>query len=245
MPDIFQQDPAEVIVPPVDHQKNYKDELIGEGKRYKTEEDAAKALVEKDNFIEQLKRENASMRETVGKRMNEEEFLAKLEQITKPKSPEAPEQQDQRDERTPAMTPERIEQLIDQREVTKKRAGNIAAVESTLAEVYGPSWKARVKAEADRLGIGTEYLTDVAGHSPEAFYNVIGLKKTQTSVEQPAPPRNTVELRSSPTGGKKDYTHYSEERKKRGESWYFSIPVQQEIWQEAKTQGESFYARTP
>ena len=51
-------------------------ELVGEGKRYATVEALAKGRLDADAFIEQLKRENAGLREDLSTRLTAEERAA-------------------------------------------------------------------------------------------------------------------------------------------------------------------------
>ncbi|HEY6020500.1 MAG TPA: hypothetical protein VIY48_11525 [Candidatus Paceibacterota bacterium] len=239
--DPFATDPANV--PVVDPTKNYLEELVGDGRKYATPEDLAKAAIHKDAFIEQLKRENAEAREAISKRINEEEFLKKLEQVARPNSPppqDPPE--DRRDEQAPpAITPEDIEKLLSQREAKKKQEENLQTVTNRLQELYGDDYRSRVQSQAKALGVGTDFLTNIAQQNPQAFYRLLGLEQAREETFSP-PPRSSV---SSPpsTTGKKDYAYFAKMRKEKGEGWYFSIPVQQEIWKaarEAEARGEKF-----
>jgi hypothetical protein len=237
--DLFQGDQPEQAVQTFDA-------LVGEGKRYQTNDDVAKAVAEKDRFIEQLKREAAEAREALTKRMNEETFVDRLEQLAKPPSPEVAPQADRRDEGTPAVTPELVDQIIEQREVAKLRASNRNAVSKKLAEVFGSDWKAKVQAKARELDVGTEYLTSVAEQSPAAFYNVMGIAEARPATDTNiAPPRSALAAAFQPVHTAKDYVYWQEQKKSKGEHWYYSIPVQQEIWREVKAQGEQkFYGRS-
>jgi hypothetical protein len=222
------------------------DDLVGEGKKYKTTDDAAIAIMEKDHFIEQLKRENAEMREASSKRMNEEEFLAKLAQATAPKTPEPQDPPVERrvEQVASAVTPEDIDKIIDQREAKRSREQNLNSVVDRLQELYGDEFKSRVQSQAKELGVGTTFLTNIASENPQAFYRLMGIEapKRQDTFSPPPPTRVNTANQTQPSG-KKDYGHFQKLRSEKGDGWYFSIPVQQEIWQaakEAEKRGERF-----
>lgn len=226
------QDPFATNEPVLDPEKNYLEDLVGDDKKYKTPEDLAKAAVHKDLFIEQLKRENAEAREALAKRINEEEFLKKLEQVARPKSPEPQDPPvTPRDEPVAsAITPDKIEEILDQREAKRTREANLSSVTSRLQELYGDDYRSRVQSQAKALGVGTDFLTDVASKNPQAFYRLLGLDQKREDSFSP-PPRPSLQTSTGPnTAGRKDYNYFKKLRQEKGDGWYFSLPVQQEIW---------------
>lgn len=240
--DLFQSDDTEFSLDP---EKKYSEELIGDGKRYSDQEKAARALVEKDNFIEQLKRENAQMRESMSKRMNEEDFLKKLEEVASrgQPAPNGGEPPVEGNDKPAALKPEDVEAIIAKREIEARQKQNLDSVLNKLQETFGADYRRRVQDQARTMGVDTSFLTDVAKKNPQAFYRLMGLdQKEQRNDAFSPPPRSTA---STPmTGGsKKDYAYFQRLRAEKGESWYFSIPVQQEVWKaakEAEARGESF-----
>jgi hypothetical protein len=221
------------------------EDLVGDDKRYKTNDDAAKALVEKDLYIKRLEAENAEARAAAVKRNNEDEFLKKLEEVTlRTKSPEQQDPPVRRDEPAQAaITPESIDKLLDDREAERTRKANLATVTNRLTELYGDDYRSRVQSPAKALGVGTDFLTEAAAKNPQAFYRLMGLDQAKRDEFTP-PPRSSMNTSATPsTAGKKDYAYYNRLRAEKGEGWYFSLPVQQEIWRnarEAEARGEKF-----
>lgn len=230
--------------PVIDQEKEYLPELVGEDKKYKTPEELAKAAIHKDNFIEQLKRENAEMRDAIAKRSNEEEFLKKLEQVARPKSPESQDPPvERRDEQVSAIKPEDIERIIEEREVKRQREANLKVVSERLQELYGADYRSRVQSQAKALGVGTDFLTDVAAKNPQAFFRLVGLEEQKKKTDDvfTAPPRSSFS--TPPKTTVKNYEYFKKLRQEKGDGWYFSLPVQQEIWtaaKEAERRGERF-----
>lgn len=226
------------------------EDLVGEGKKYKTNEDAAKALVEKDRFIERLKLEAKEAREAAQKRIKEEEFLDRLERLAtaKPPAEQDTKPEDRGVEQPSAVKPEDIDVMIAKRleeaEAAKKRKDNLTAVETKLRETYGEAFRRHVQSHAQRLGVGTEFLTDVAAKSPEAFYNLLGLNAPARRPDDVAPPRSSSYVPVTPGSNEKDYVYWREQRIKNGDAWYFDEKVQKQIWDTQKAMGyEKFMAR--
>lgn len=220
------------------------EDLVGEGRKYKTTDDVARAVVEKDRFIAQLQRENAGVREALSKRINEEEFLKKLQEVARPNpavEQEPPVEPEARPEAS-ALTPEKVEEIIAKRETVAKRQSNLEATTKRLQEVYGDDYRSRVQTQAKAMGVNTEFLTSVAAESPEAFYRFMGLDQERKADVFSPPPRSSV-VPSIPRTNVKDYNYYYRLRQEKGDAWYYSVPVQQEIWQAAKeaaARGEKF-----
>lgn len=240
MSDLFQTDPDEI--PALDPNKVYKDELVGEGKKFKDEEALARAKVESDRYIAQLLREQEEMRQALNKRINEEEFLTKLETLSKGKSPDPQDPPVNDGTQTTAITPEAVEEIIARREAENQRKTNLATAIAKLQETFGDDYKRHVQAQAKALGVGTDFLTDAAAKNPQAFYRLIGLDQQTKSDAFSPPPRSSVQQSTSSNPNAKNYGHFKRLRSEKGDGWYFSQPVQQEIWRELKSQGEdNFY----
>lgn len=219
------------------------EELVGEGKRYRDPDAAAKAIVEKDSFIEQLKREAAEMRTSLQKREQEAAFLDRLEALSRAKSPELgnPPPEDGTPNAT-AVTPEVVEQVIVAREAKKLAQTNLDTTVRKLQEVYGDDYKRHVAATARQIGMSTSDLTELASRSPEAFFRTVGLGQVQKKDAFDAPPRSAVSLSPNSRGEVKNYAYYAKIRAEKGEAAYFQPSVQNEMWSNLKTLGEEeFY----
>lgn len=223
------------------------EEIVGEGKRYSDQDAAAKALVEKDRFIEQLKREAAEMRDAIKKRDNEQEFLDRLEQLSQARSPDTGNQPPKDGIETPtAMKPEDVLALVEQREAAKVRQDNLNKAVSKLQELYGDDYRRHVSKTARDIGMSTQDLTDLAARSPEAFFRTIGVGVQPAKQNDAfAPPRSTVTGNLDTKKDIKDYKYFANLRKELGEAKYYSIEVQNEKWKALKEMGEeAFYGRS-
>ncbi len=239
MSDAFEIDPSE-------HTPEVKfEDLVGDGKKYRDQEAAAKAIVEKDRFIEQLKRETAEMREAIAKREKESAFIDKLEALTKAKSPDAqePPAHDGTDTGATAVRPEDVEKILEAREAKKRREDNLGSAINRLQELYGDDYKRHVSRQAQSLGMTTQELTDLAARSPDAFFRTLGVDTARQTDAFTAPPRSSM---SPPPAqaGVKNYAYFDKLRAEKGETYYFSPTVQNEMWNSLKQLGEeAFYKR--
>lgn len=238
--DVFLQEPP-------DPNKDYVSELVGEGKKFKSVQDLAYGKVVADRFVDQLKSELSELRKVLKEKDSElktrikyEDFLQKLENLNK-SSPGGGEPR-QKSTDDPKLTEEYVEKIISQREEKRRRAENLAAVASSLRQAFGDSYESRIRGIVQEQGISLDMFRDIAERSPAAALSLIGIRNSQTASGDSsvftAPPRTSTR---PPETVKKNFQYYQKLRKEKGESWYFSVPVQQEIWKEAQAQGEGFF----
>lgn len=112
--------------------------LVGEGRKYKTMDDLAKAYLEADNFIEKLKDENRVYKEEVVKAKTIDDVLKRLQQ---------PTDQGTNDSAPPAspatgnIRPEDVAAIV-KREITgyetaKQRENNMLKADAAMKKVFG------------------------------------------------------------------------------------------------------------
>lgn len=245
MSDAFQDDNSEIV-------PKFED-LVGEGKRYRDNEAVAKTIVEKDAYIKRLEAEAAEAREAaktaseaLSKRTNEADFLDRLEALSRGTQPDADPQGGREVAQPAAVKLEDIEDLIEKREAAKNRKANLDVAVVKLQEAFGDDYKRHVQKQALALGMTTAQLTEMAGTSPQAFLRLVGVEQRHTDVIDASPPRSSIQapLMTQNPGSEKTYSYYSKLRREKGETWYFSLPVQKEIWENAKRLGGTPEDRT-
>src|SRR4029450_8159059 len=74
----------------VDPNKNYLEELVGEGKKFKTPEDLARGKAESDSFIERLQKELHGLRNELKSRLQLEEVVDRISSASKSPISEQP-----------------------------------------------------------------------------------------------------------------------------------------------------------
>lgn len=228
----------------VDNNKNYLEELVGDGKKFKTPEDLARAKAESDAFILRLQNETKALRDDLNARQRLEDLLDKMQngQTTNTNSNQN-NQHGENNEGT-ALTPDRITAMVEEtvlkREQAARSAQNLAEVRSTLTQHYGSDYLNRLTSAASDLGVTNEFLNNLAASQPKALYRLLGVGQKQDTTLF-APPRSTGSVQSSgPTGGERDQTYYSK-LKATDSKAYWSPKVQNEMHKDAMRLGERFF----
>lgn len=135
--------------PPTDV-KEYLSELVGEGKKYKTEEDLAKAYSNADNFIETLKSEKRELEAKMEKSKTIEDVL---KAINTPESTPEPGISPEPTPIEPAAVPEpaseedisdKIERVLAHKEKIKTELDNVDSAWADLDKAYGGRAKAKI-----------------------------------------------------------------------------------------------------
>lgn len=165
--------------------ENPLENLVGEGKKFKSVEDLAKSKIEADNFIETLKTENAQFKAQLAERVSLEEAIKALQTPKAPPVPNAPTERVE--EKVPDLS-QRIKAELESVERDRILKNNVETVANKLVEVYGSEEKAKevVNNLAKELGVSTKWLMDSAAASPKAFFKQVGLDETKTATT-PAP----------------------------------------------------------
>ena len=227
MADVFSDDSTPADVTPTGQDIMLED-LVGEGKKFADAAALAKAKVEADKFIEQLKQENKVLRESVGKELNAAENLkslqAKIAELEK-KTTERPNP-----ETTGALDQSQLERLvasvITKQEQTRTANQNLSAANDALVRIYGTLEKAKeaFAQRASELSMTVADLKTIAAKSPTAFGKVMGIEgKKGADNLQIAPPLNSAALpnvSNEPKFGSQAY--YSKLRKEMGNTKFYA-----------------------
>ncbi len=205
----------------VDENKNYFEELVGEGKRYKTPEDLAKGKAEADRFIAQLRKEKDDAMAELRSRITLEEALAKL-QGNRPA--EQPEQGTTPAER-PSLTEEdifnKLEQKLNERDKSKTESENLNQVRAALRE--NNVTQDDIKSKAAELGLTEDETTVMAKARPKAFLALFGVGRPRTNDLLPSGVRDTG--RQGTQGAIRGKSYYDNLRKTDRNN-YYSVATQ-------------------
>ena len=222
-------------------------DLVGEGKKFKTADDLAKAKLESDRFIESLKRENQEMREDLAARLTVEQALAKQREagnVEPPKPTEnTPNPQRQVD------LGDQIEQALAKRDQAKTVQSNIEIVTTKMTEVFGSIDKAAetISARSKELGMSVESLQQMASTNPKAFYKLIGVEDKPPA----ASPTTSWQRTKNPAAMKSAVTEsvtkpgtyaYYQEIRRTDPATYYTPRVQLAMDKDAREKGQSFYS---
>lgn len=161
------------------------DSLVGEGKKFKSIEDLAKAKLEADKHIERIEGENKGMREDLEKLSTKVENLASLseQKQTDPKN--------QAENTTQAVDKNDLSELVAQtyHDIREKEArqSNLKESNDFAISKFGDIEKARqgLKQRASELGLSVEDLKEIGSKSPNAFKDMFkaGGNSSEVSVK--------------------------------------------------------------
>jgi hypothetical protein len=215
------------------------EDLVGEGKKFKDQDAIVKKIVHGDAHISRLEREAQEMRETLARlqeKVQANDRLSSIEDLLRKGSSQVDQPVITPDKVTaaPVLDESVINKLLDQRDVSKRKAENVRQVKQKLATAFGQSFPDKVRTAADALGVGVNFLSSVAEENPQAFFRLIGLEETRQQPEI-TPPRSAIGLPqvSQQQSGKKDWAYY-QKLKQSNPKQYHSVQTQWEIDQMAQ-----------
>lgn len=230
----------------VDTNKNYLEELVGEGRKFKTPEDLARGKYEADMFIESLKREKAelttdyrALREEMQSRARLEELL---DQLKNPQDGEHTTNANQ-DNKQANTDPSQLESLFDKKireyESSKKEEQNFNLVKSKLQERYGSDHGRYLKEQMENLGLTKEDIDQMARRHPQVLIKTLGLDATPQRQDFQTPPQTTQ--RFAPSGPQKRTQSYYQKMRKENPNLYHDPKTALQMHNDAIALGQEFF----
>jgi hypothetical protein len=142
--------------------------LVGEGRKYKTIEDLAKAYVHVDEFAEKLKSENAELRGKVAEATTLDSVLERLKA-----EPQATTEDHGSTSQglTAADVAKIVSNTLTGMETQRTRAANLSASDSAMKKLFGDKAQEVFNKEATTPEL-KRALTELASVSPEKFVAV-------------------------------------------------------------------------
>src|SRR6202021_2612154 len=161
--------------PQIDPNKNYLEELVGEGKKFKTPEELAKGKYHSDAMIEIQNRRLDEMRNDYLALKADYDARAKLEEImdqfkTSSQRPSNEHTEVKTEPKQPLYDPKEVETLVSKQlreyAVNKTQEDNFNIVRKTLTERFGNNYKSVLKSQAIELDLSDEAVDALARRSP-------------------------------------------------------------------------------
>lgn len=226
--------------------ENFVDKFVGEGKKFKSVEELAKAYEHANNHIPELQKDLQSTRE----------FIAdKLEELAKKREATPPGQTEGSGTPTPApVSPPndagedldtRIAKIMEKTRVQERYQANASLVQEVLVEQLGSVEAAQklVIEKAMELGVDGAYMKQTASTSPKAFFNLLGINPDEKPVSSstPAPSSDVDVRRMESTNPVKagTYAYYNQLRKS-DPKLYWSQKVQTAMHKDAQNNPDFF-----
>lgn len=243
MDDLFKEQEVDPLLQTIDQTKNYLEELVGEGKKFKDYEGLAKGKAESDFHILRLQNELKGLREELAQRQKVSELLDKLnsnppsrQPVTQREEPDTIERQMTQD----VNIDELINKALNTREQVNTQKSNMDFVREQLIKAHGDNYQQVLKQKIDALGMTKEQFMTVVSNTPKAALALVDVKRETPSPL--TPPRSQVQstsLRPVNTGDRNKA--YYDDLKKRDASTYWSPRVQSQMHKDALSMGESFF----
>jgi hypothetical protein len=238
--------PDQTSQPLIDPAKNYFEDLVGEGKRYKDNEALAKAKLHADFTIEERNRELKEHRDYILKLQENSQQQANLKELydqLKQLSTREPNHQAQEVSEQPKFDPNQIKDLVSstvkELSLADQQNKNFTTVMDKLRERWGENYSSSLQQQMGELGITREELNDMARKNPKVLIRTLGLDQKQQSESFDAPPRNAQRSSFAPTTQKRTWSYYTKMRDT-DPTTYFTKQVQDQLIHDHMTLGTAF-----
>lgn len=176
----------------LDPTKNYLNELVGEGKKFKTPEDLAYGKAQSDNYIRILERQLDQIRTDYESARSEAASRARLEELVdKLNTPSPNKPEVTMEPPKPEISMTEIETLVSRKiqetETQKRHRENLDMVKAKLTERFGDNLEFHLK----QVGLDGESAAQLAKVNPQLVLKALGADKPLPGDTFSAPPRNT------------------------------------------------------
>lgn len=222
--------------------------IVGEGKKYRTTEDALRSIVHKETHIQKLERENRELRELSLKAKTTEELLKAI-QNNKNGAGSDDNSSDQfrsRETQTPSNTPTRDDLLkevlsvLEERKAKENQELNLSTVKNALITQYGAQYPQALNKLSVELGLSQTEIDNMAKTSPKAFLKLVGVE-LKDPVRNPVPSSSSIRTPNNENlSGERGMKYYENLRKTNPRLWD-NPKTQNEITNQALKLGQKFY----
>lgn len=242
---MFQNNPDQDVIDP---NKDYLEDLVGEGKKYADVAALTRAVLHKDQHIKRLESENNGMRKDFSDWREQQNTVLSLKEVL-----DQLKEQNASGDKTPEGTGEEQTQRVDMKEIEtlfsnkyqefksmERRQQNEQSVLSKLKERYGESYEQHLKTQMDEIGMSQDEALELAREKPQAFTKLF-MEERKTETFQ-APPNNARRSDSfAPSGAQKRDMAYYEKIRAEKPDVYWSPKIQGQMHEDAERLGESFF----
>lgn len=165
-------------------------EFVGEGKKYKTVDDALKSVPHAQKHIETIEAELATVKGQLEKSKTAEQLLEEIK--SNMQLAETPST-------VPTLDPSKVEEIVNSTLVRKEKETIAKTNISTVAETFKANYGAEAEAVYNKLaldsGLNVQQLNQLAATSPSAVIKLAGLTKVEV-IKKPNSSVNTESFSS-------------------------------------------------
>ena len=167
-------------------------DVIGEGKKYQSPEDALKSVPHAQKHIETLESELATVREELTKRQTTQELIDELKSGVQPTATTVPVGELNQDN-----VMDLVNQTIATREANARADSNAKSVAAKFTEQYGDKAEVTYNSIAKELNLSVKQLNELAATSPTVVLKAAGLSVAKAPVVSSSGDINTEALSQS------------------------------------------------
>ena len=221
------------------------DELVGDGKKYKSKEELAYAALNKDAHIARIERENADQRKRLEESMTVKSILDKLDADRTNSNRDEQhldEHDDQvvnaQDKRTPADVESLARKVYTEEQQKAQALRNQDTVINALSEAWGSDFSRRLEARTAELGLSKDKVNELAATAPKALITM--MIPAKATVGDVSPPRSSYTPQPDYQGGARNKSFY-DRLKKSNPDLYKSDRMTKQRHDDAIKLGSAFF----
>lgn len=230
---------------------NLFDQLVGEGKKFKSPEDLAKSKIHSDGYIEQLTSALDELRKELEVSDNADRLLNELRSRNKNPDTDGRDPEDntrdtpQKDNTSQTVSEDTLKRLVEEtlteRESKSTAERNRQQASEEVRRQLGDKAQEYVTNKAEELGMAKDRLQALAEESPSAFMTLLGLDRQSEDRSRPS-----NQVRSEGV----DQANQPEERtnqwyinlRRTNRSKYYSPQVQAQMYKDRERLGDKFWS---
>jgi len=167
-------------------------DFVGEGKKYKSAEDALKSVPHAQEHIKTLEEEMAQLKEELTKRKTAAELLDEMKSGIQP-TEATPQGVEFDQDRLMQL----VNQTIEQKEQQSKAKQNASTVASKFTEQYGTEAEVAYNKIAQEAGLTVQQLNNLAATSPNVVLKLAGFETKPTPIGKTSSSVNTQALNNT------------------------------------------------
>ena len=221
------------------------DELVGDGKKYKSKEELAYAALNKDAHIARIERENADQRKRLEESMTVKSILDKLDADRTNSNRDEQhldEHDDQvvnaQDKRTPADVESLARKVYTEEQQKAQALRNQDTVIKALSDVWGNDFSRRLEARTAELGLSKDKVNELAATAPKALITM--MIPAKATVGDASPPRSSFTPQPDHQSGTRNKSFY-DRLKKSNPELYKSERMTKQRHDDAIKLGNAFF----
>lgn len=235
----------------IDPSKNYLEELVGEGKKFKTPQELARGKAESDAYIKLMERRFDEMRDEYKQLKDAHDSGPRLQELIDQLSKQQLASSDNTNRANEVNNVQanqvdlkdidaRIASKVQEMDLTKKQQENYNTVMQRLKEQFGSNYQSVLSQKAEELELSKEEVNSLAKKSPKAFFNTLGLNETEKETFQPPVRGSQRSDNFVPKGPQKRTWSYYQDIKQKDPVLYLNPKTQNQMQKDYIALGDEF-----